>query len=340
MIFLKNDYSEGMHQKILEALVKTNDEQQMGYGLDEHSIKACELIKTRIGKPNADVHLLVGGTQTNLIALSSFLKPVEAVIATDLGHIAVHETGAIEATGHKIIEMPSLDGKMTTEMIEKAVNMHTDEHMVVPKLVFISNSTELGTIYTKSELVALKKKCDEFGLYLYLDGARLGVALSAKENDLTIEDIANLCDAFYIGGTKSGAMIGEALIILNDNLKSYMRYYIKQKGGLLAKGRYLGIQFETLLEDDLMFKISEHANIQAEKITVAFEQLGYKLSVKQQTNQVFVKMNKENYQKISKFCHCSVTRDFGKDVLEVRFVTSFATCNEDIEEFVNKIKKI
>ncbi|NMA49897.1 MAG: aminotransferase class I/II-fold pyridoxal phosphate-dependent enzyme, partial [Tissierellia bacterium] len=230
MLYFMNDYSEGAHPRIIEALTKTNMEQHVGYGLDDYCENAKDLIKKRIGQLDVDVHLLVAGTQTNIIAISSFLRPYEAVISTELGHISVHETGAIEATGHKIIEMPSADGLLKPEDIDKACNSHVDEHMVLPRLVYISDATEMGSIYTKAQLEAIRKKCDERGLYLYLDGARLATALTCDDNDLTIKDIAELTDAFYIGGTKNGMLFGEALVIINTKLKPYMRHAIKQRG--------------------------------------------------------------------------------------------------------------
>lgn len=337
MIFLKNDYSEGMHPKILKKLQDTNDSKQIGYGLDEYTAKACNMIKERIEQPNADVYLLVGGTQTNLIAISSFLRPVEAIIATALGHISVHETGAIENTGHKIIEIESKNAKMTPEMIDLALETHKGEHMVVPKMVFISNSTELGNIYTLAELEALSAKCKANDLILYLDGARLGSALASEKNDVKLEDIARLCDAFYIGGTKNGAMFGEALIIKNENLKGYMRHYIKQKGGLLAKGRFLGLQFETLIENDLFIKISENANVQAKKIAEAFEKNGYELVIKQETNQVFVKLPFKLHEKLKKVCLYETFNKIDDEHIETRFVTSFATESYDVETFIKSI---
>lgn len=339
MLFFKNDYTEGAHEKILQAMVETNGEQHIGYGLDTHSENAKNLIKEAIGRPDADVHLIVGGTQTNLIAISSFLRPIEAVIATNLGHISVHETGAIEATGHKVIEMYSEDGILTTQMIEKAVLAHTDEHMVKPKMVYISDSTELGTIYTKQMLKEISEICKKHDLYLFIDGARIGVALTCEQNDLTLNDIANLCDAFYIGGTKSGAMFGEALIILNDDLKKYMRYNIKQKGAMLAKGRFLGIQFETLMKENLLFEISKHANEMAKLLTEIFEKNEIKFVSYPVTNQIFVHIPKEVHEKLQEKCHYEI-QGMDNDYVQARFVTSFATPKEDVEAFAKLLAEI
>ncbi|MGE5654253.1 MAG: threonine aldolase family protein, partial [Bacillota bacterium] len=241
MYSFKNDYSEGAHPRILNAMVATNFEQADGYGEDEYTLEAIELIRRRIGRKDLDIHLVSGGTQTNLIAISAFLRPHEAAIAANTGHILVHETGAIEATGHKILSQVVTDGKLTPAHIQAALDEHTDEHMVKPKLVYISNPTEIGTIYSKSELEAISELCKARNLILYVDGARLGSALSSKENDLELSDLARLVDAFYIGGTKSGALIGEALVICCDRLKEDFRFHLKQKGALLAKGRLLGL---------------------------------------------------------------------------------------------------
>lgn len=276
MYSFKNDYSEGAHSRILNALVETNLEQTDGYGTDQYTERSVNLLKKKIDREDVDIHLLVGGTQVNLTAISAFLRPHQAAIGADTSHINCHETGAIEATGHKVITMKTNDGKLTPNLIQNVVDSHSDEHMVQPKLVYISNSTELGTLYTKAELIDLHDCCKRNKLLLYLDGARLGSALVAEENDLTLADIAKLVDAFYIGGTKNGALFGEALIICNDELKEDFRYFIKQKGGLLAKGRLLGIQFEELFKDDLYFELAKHANKMALMLKGAIVDEGYK----------------------------------------------------------------
>ena len=243
MIRFTNDYSEGCHPSILEAMAASNTEGNPGYSTDPHSAHAHALIRAAIGRPDAAVHILVGGTQTNATAIAAFLRPYEAVIAATSAHICVHETGAIEATGHKCIACPAADGKLTPAAVRAAVAAHPDEHMVKPKMVYISQTTEIGTLYTLAEVEALRAVCDELGLYLYLDGARLAAGLAAGGPSLA--DLGRLCDAFYIGGTKNAALFGEALVILNDALKPDFRYNIKQRGGMLAKGWLLGIQFET-----------------------------------------------------------------------------------------------
>jgi threonine aldolase len=334
MLYFMNDYSEGAHPRIIEALTKTNMEQHVGYGLDDHSENAKVQIQKRIGRLDADVHFLVTGTQTNTIAISSFLRPYEAVISTELGHIAVHETGAIEATGHKVIEMPSTDGLLKPEDIDKACNSHVDEHMVVPRLVYISNATEMGSIYTKAELEAIRKKCDEHGLYLYLDGARLANALTCDENDLTVEDIAELTDAFYIGGTKNGILFGEALVITNPELKSHMRYAIKQRGALLAKGRLLGIQFEELFKDDFYFELSKHTNEMSKLLRSGVSQLGYEFVTESSTNLTFIVLPNDDHKELSKHCYYEAEQPYDENNMEARFVTSWATPKEDVEKLI------
>lgn len=339
MLFFLNDYSEGMHPKILDAIHSTNHEKQIGYGLDTHCATASEIIKKRIKREDVDIHFLVGGTQTNRIAISAFLKPYEAVVATNVSHIATHETGAIESSGHKIIEMPSDDGKITPEQIEQVMLMHTSEHMVKPKLLFISNPTELGTIYSKQELENLKSICDKHKLYFYLDGARLGNALTCLENDVKIDDISKLTDAFYIGGTKNGAMFGEALIVCNKNLKENMRFHMKQNGALLAKGRYLGIQFEVFFKDDLYFEIAKQTNAAGKLLKEGIQELGYKLTVNSATNLIFVNLPITTHQELSKYCHYIVESTNNENIVNARFVTSFATTKEDIEQLLNLLKK-
>lgn len=340
MLYFMNDYSEGAHEKVLNALVKTNMEQHVGYGVDDITDEAAKLIKERINKPDADVHFLVTGTQTNTIAIAHFLRPYEAVIATDLGHISVHETGAIEATGHKIIEMESKDGLITSEMIDAAILKHADEHWVLPRLVYLSNATETGTIYTKSMLEDIRKTCDKYGLYLYLDGARLANALTCKDNDMTIEDIADLTDAFTIGGTKNGILFGEALVIINSQLKGNMRFSIKQRGALLAKGRLLGAQFKALFEDDLYFEIAKHTNEMAAILKNGILELGYELVTNPSTNLIFTVLPNSVHSKLSKLCYYEAEHPFDENNMEARFVTSWATPIEDVLELLRLLKEL
>ena len=340
MIYFINDYSEGMHENILNAMVTTNNERHIGYGNDAHCLNAIQLIKDAIGVQEVDVHLLVGGTQTNRTAISTFLRPFEAVISTSLGHIAVHETGAIEASGHKVIEMYSKESKLTPSLIKQALENNVTEHMVKPKMVYISNTTEMGAIYTKKELEEISKICKENDLYLFLDGARLAVALTSDKNDLTLKDIASLCDAFYIGATKNGALFGEALVIVNPKLKPDFRYSIKQNGALLAKGRFLGIQFEELMKNDLYFKLGKHANDMAKILKDGLINLGYELIIDSETNLLFITLSNEKHEKLSKYCYYEVDGKVDENHIRARFVTSFKTTKQDISEFLEILKNI
>ena len=337
MYSFKNDYSEGAHPRIIEALSASNFEQTEGYGEDEYSLRAAQLLKNKIGNKRADVHFLVGGTQTNLTAISAFLRPHEAVIAADTGHISTHETGAIEATGHKVIEVKTSDGKLRKEDVQQVVEMHTDEHMVKPKMVYISDSTEVGTIYNKEELTLLSEVCRANRLYLYLDGARLGSALCAKENDLTLSDLAALTDAFYIGGTKNGALIGEALVICNNNLKEDFRFLIKQKGALLAKGRVLGVQFAELFKNDLYFELAEHANQMADLLQKEIEKMGFEFLFSSPTNQVFPIFSNEMIKKLYENYDFHIWQKVDEAHSAIRLVTSWATKKEAVIDFIEKL---
>jgi threonine aldolase len=331
MFSFMNDYSEGAHPRILELLMKSNLEQNAGYGEDLHTAKAKEYIKKLLKKDNVDIHFIPGGTQTNLLVISSFLRPHQCVIAADTGHINVHETGAIEATGHKVITMPCIDGKLTPKAIQDALDYHTDEHMVQPKMVYISNSTELGTIYTKAELAALHHICLQNGLLLFMDGARLASALTCKENDLELADIVDLVDVFYIGGTKNGALLGEVLILCKEELREDFRYLIKQRGALMAKGFILGIQFEELFKDNLFFELGVHANEMAEKIAKALSSCGYPFYAPYGTNQLFPVLPDDVIEKLSKEFLFSIQKKIDDKNSAVRFVTSWATTVESVE---------
>ncbi|MHC1724345.1 MAG: low specificity L-threonine aldolase [Aminipila sp.] len=337
MIFLRCDYSEGAHPQILEALVKTNMEQTVGYGEDPHCLNAAERIKERIGRKDADVHFFVGGTQTNFTAITAFLRPYEAVISPARGHICVHETGAVEARGHKIIAMPTKDAKLNPDQIDEAVRYHEDEHFVKPKMVYISNTTELGTIYKKSELQEIKKRCEKYGLYLYLDGARLASALTSPENDLTIEDLAQLTDAFYIGGTKNGALFGEALILLNPELKKEFRWLQKQSGSMLAKGRLLGVQFEEFFKNNLFFELGQHANDMAKLLREGIAAKGYQFITDSPSNQIFPIFPNTLVAKLEKEISFEKECPIGDEEYCIRFVTSWATPKEDIEKVINML---
>lgn len=337
MYSFKNDYSEGAHPRILEALIKTNMEQTAGYGLDEYSESAIELIKKKIKRNDAEVHLLVGGTQTNLIAMAAFLRSHEAVISAETGHVLVHETGAIEATGHKVISVPSKDGKLKPENIAKVVEQHTDEHMVKPKLVYISNPTEIGTIYKKEELKQLSEVCKEKDLILYVDGARLGSALCSFENDLDISDLARLTDAFYIGGTKGGALMGEALVICKDSLKKEFRFHIKQRGGMFAKGRILGMQFLELFKDDLYFELANHANKMADILREGIKTAGFEFMIEASTNQVFPIFPNDLIEKLQENYDFLLWEKIDVEKSAVRLVTSWATDEDEVQKFVNQL---
>jgi len=340
MYSFKNDYSEGAHPRILEALRATNEVQTDGYGEDVYSRQAVELIKQKVGRSDVDVHLLAGGTQTNLTAISAFLRPHEAAIAAHTGHILVHETGAIEATGHKILAVNSSDGKLAPERIKAVLDEHTDEHMVKPRLVYISNSTELGTIYSRCELKALKDFCDRHRLYLYMDGARLGSALCAEGNDLSLSDLPELVDAFYIGGTKNGALIGEALVICRKELGEDFRYHMKQKGALLAKGRLLGIQFLELFRDDLYFELAGHANKMAAGLREAIAAAGFRFLVDSPTNQIFPIFPNALIAELQKHYAFHVWSAVDAQHSAVRLVTSWATKEEEIARFVETFKAL
>lgn len=333
----KNDYSEGAHPKIIEKLLQTNYEQEDGYGYDQYSTQATELIKTQLKSFAADIYFVSGGTQANLIAISAILKPYESIIATNISHIATHETGAIEATGHKINIVTHQYGKLTIKLIQETIHNHTSEHMVKPKAVFISNATELGTIYRKSELYSLSAFCRDNGLFLYLDGARLGVALTSINNDLTLADIAECVDVFYIGGTKNGALLGEAIVINNNLLKENFRFYMKQKGALLAKGRLLGIQFLTLFKDNLFFEISQHANNMALKLAQGLKSAGYSFLVPYESNQLFPILPHAVISKLSLKYNFYVWDKIDNDNSIVRLVTSWATSEMMVDNFIQDL---
>ena len=332
----KNDYSEGAHPAILQKLVETNLTQTVGYGEDEFCDEARELIKKQL-KKEAEIHFVSGGTQANLIVISSILKPYESVIAAETGHIAVHETGAIEATGHKINTIATSDGKISAIQIEKVLKLHTDEHMVKPKMVYISNSTEVGSVYTKAELKSIYDFCQENNLILFVDGARLGSALTSSKCDLTLEDMANLCDVFYIGGTKNGALIGEAIVFNKLDLNENFRFHIKQKGGMLAKGRLIGIQFSELFRNDLFFEIGKHANKMAEKLAKNISNKGFEFLTEPSSNQIFPIFPNELIAKLQHDFEFFVWEKIDEEKSAIRLVTSWATPEEKVEYFIQSI---
>ena len=339
MYNFQSDYLEGCAPEILEELIKVNQKQSVGYGEDEYCAEAAELIKEKIGRNNLDVHFIPGGTPCNVLAISSSLKPYEAVIAAETGHISIHETGAIEASGHKIITVKHEDGKVTPENISKVCNAHSDEHMVKPAMVFISNPTEFGSIYSLAELKALRNVCDKYGLYLYLDGARLASALAIYEYDVTLSDIADLCDIFYIGGTKNGALLGEAMVIVNDKLKDNFRYMEKQRGQMLAKGRILGITFKTLFIDDLYLKLARHANKTANALRYVFNAFNIKEFIASPTNQTFVILENDVVKKLHENYLFNEWDKYDENHTVCRFVTSWCTKEDAILEFSEDLRK-
>ena len=346
MIYFNSDYLEGAHPSIMKRLAETNMAQSVGYGEDEYCAAAREKIKAACEAPDADVHFLVGGTQTNTTVIASILRPYQGVIAPTTGHINCHETGAIESTGHKVLALPTDNGKITAQQIEEYYLWHHTspdfEHIVMPGMVYISYPTEGGTIYSKAELTAIYETCQRCGLPLYIDGARLGYGLMSDECDLTLPELASLCDVFYIGGTKVGALFGEAVVVMNPALKKDFRFFMKQRGGMLAKGRLLGIQFDTLFTDDLYRKISRHAIDMAHQIREIFVSAGYPLLFDSPTNQQYPIMPDSELAEIGK--------NFGYEYWErvdethsgVRFCASWATTQENVDalrEAVNNLKK-
>jgi len=340
MYSFKNDYSEGAHPRILEALMTSNLEQEEGYGEDRFSLKAAELLKQKIQRSDIDIHFFSGGTQTNFTAISAFLRPHEAAIAANTGHILVHETGSVEATGHKVIAIPVTDGKLSPGLIREALGFHTDEHMVKPRLVYISNPTEIGSIYNKSELEQINSFCRENKLLLFIDGARLGSALCAAGNDLGLPDLGRLCDAFYIGGTKNGALLGEALVICNDSLKEDFRFHMKQKGTLMAKGRILGIQFLELFRDELYFDLARHANRLADILREGITSMGYGFLTDSPSNQIFPILPDRLIRELEKKYSFYVWSRHNEESSSLRLVTSWATMEEAVVEFLEDLKRL
>ena len=343
MIRFDCDYCEGAHPSILQKLAETNLEQTPGYGVDDYCEAARGLILAACGlkKGEADVHFLVGGTQTNLTVLSAALRPHQGALCADTGHINAHETGAIEATGHKVLALPAKDGKITAAQIDEAWRLQHDdgsfEHIVQPKLVYLSQSTEVGTLYTHAELAEISRVCRERGLLLYLDGARLGYALEAEGNDLDLPAIAALCDAFYIGGTKQGALFGEALVLRHPALREDFRYLIKQKGGMLAKGRLLGIQFQALFEDGLYFRLARHADALALRIRQACADSGLPFLQESPSNQQFPILPNGLLTRLQEKYAFSVWGKVDEAHTAVRICTSWATREEDVDALIRDL---
>lgn len=333
----KNDYSEGCHPDLLNALSQNNSSQEIGYGEDSYSLEAIKLIQQKCGNDDLAVHLVSGGTQANLIVIAAALRPYESVISAASGHIHVHETGAIEATGHKIQTVISKDGKLRPRDVQSILDKFEDEHTVKPRLVYISNSTEIGSIYNKKELIELSIYCKSNSLLLFLDGARLGSALTSTSNDLSLTDIANFTDVFYIGGTKNGALFGEAIVIKNEELKSHFRFHLKQRGALLAKGRALGVQFHELFKNDLFFELARHANRMAAKLTAAIHAQGYSFLTDPVSNQIFPILPDILIQKLSRSFDFYTWQKVDEDHSAIRLVTSWATEEEAVDAFIKQI---
>ena len=337
-VFFQNDYGEGAHPLVMQRLMETNLEHTCGYGLDDYSLRAQQLIIEKVGQPQAQVHMMTGGTSANMIAIAAFLRPFEAVIAADSGHINVHETGAVEASGHKILIAASKDGKVLPEGVRAVCMGHPDEHMVHPRMLYISQSTEVGTVYTMEELRALRAVCDEFGLILYMDGARLGSALAAI--GMTLRDLGEVCDCFYIGGTKNGLLFGEAMVVVNPALQPYFRYMIKNRGGMMAKGRLCGLMFLTALENDDYFAWARHANEMADMIRASMKKNHVPFFQENVGNQVFPVLTAEQEAAFDEKFSFERWGELPDGRIAVRFVTSWATTREDVQVLCDAIEAL
>lgn len=330
---LRNDYSEAAAPEILEALARLSTEQNIGYGEDAHCRRAKELIREFFGVPQADVHFLAGGTQTNMTVISYFLRPYEGVISCDTAHINVHETAAVEGSGHKIFTCPNADGKLLPADVEKAFLAGTDEHMMKPAMVYISDATETGTVYTKAELLSLREVCDKYGLLLFMDGARLAVALQCGAADFDAKFIGQICDVFYAGGTKNGLLYGEAVVIPDPAKAAFFRYHIKNRGAMLAKGFAVGAQFEALFTNDLYRKLADNACRTADIIRNGLLRKGIPLEGGSVTNQIFVRLPKQKAEAVCERFGCEKWAENGEAQV-IRVVTSFATKTEDCDELL------
>ncbi len=335
MLNFESDYIKGAHPRILEALMNSNDEALSGYGRDKYTKEAEDLIRQACEDPLADVFFLMGGTQANKTVIATALKDYEGVIAPATGHVSLHEVGAIEYTGHKVIELPHIEGKIDITALKDYLEaFYGDENnvmMVVPGMVYISHPTEYGTLYTLDELTMLREACDKYNMKLFLDGARLGYGLAALTTDVTLPDIARLCDVFYIGGTKVGALCGEAVVYPMGGAPERFWSLTKQHGAMVAKGRIFGVQFKTLFEDGLYFEISRNAIERAEELKALFKSRGYEFFLDSPTNQQFVILTNEQYERLNKSVRMSFWERIDAERLVVRFATSFATTKEDIE---------
>ena len=336
MISFASDYIAGAHPVIMQRLLETNMENLSGYGTDQYCAQAKEKIKQAFQCPDGEVFFLVGGTQTNQVIISTMLAPYEGVIAAKTGHVSVHEAGAIEYSGHKVIELEEKDGKLAAEDIKKCIeDFYSDdnhEHMVYPGMVYISFPTEYGTLYSKQELTEISNVCRNYEIPLFIDGARLGYGIESKENNLRPEEIAELCDVFYIGGTKVGALCGEAVVFPHHNTQKHFVTQIKQRGALLAKGRLLGIQFDTLFTDHLYFEISKHAIAMAERLKEVFHKKGYTFFLESPTNQQFIILENEKMKELSKNVEFGFWEKYDDNHTVVRFATSWSTDESSIDQ--------
>lgn len=341
MLSFENDYLEGAHEKVLQRLIETNRIQAPGYGFDQFTDQAIQQIKHKIKCPDATIRFLVGGTQTNQVVINSMLESYEGVISAETGHVAVHEGGAIEYSGHKVLTIPSSEGKITANGVEDYIETFNSDfkrdHMVFPGMVYISHPTEYGTLYSKSELEALSNVCRKHNLPLFMDGARLGYVLLSDHSDMTIEDVANYCDIFYIGGTKIGALCGEAVVFTKQNEPKHFTTRIKHHGALLAKGRLTGIQFLELFTDDLYFKISRHAIEMANKMKEGFLKKGYRLYFDSPTNQQFFILSNDKINELKQKVKFAVWEKYDDQHRVVRFATSWATPEENINQLLELI---
>ncbi len=341
MISFNNDYTELAHPRLLNKLMETNMEYDRPYGFDSYSDKAEQLIREKLQNNNVDVHFISGGTQTNVVAISSALFHFESVIATDVSHINAHETGALEATGHKIYTFPHINGKINLEAVKEFYSYsQNNEYVAVPKLICITNATEFGTYYTKAELKEIYDFCKANDVYLFIDGARMASALSAKNNDVSYADLCDLCDMFYLGGTKNGAMLGEALVLVNDKLKKNYKCAIKQRGAMLAKGKVMSVQFYELFVDGLYEQLAVHANKMADQLRSVFKNNGIELYLESETNQVFVILENKMIDELVKDFVFSVDEKIDDNRRLTRFVACWATTSDSIEILDNKIKSI
>jgi threonine aldolase len=341
LISFKNDYSEGCHPRILDALSNTNLVQQDGYGADTYCDQAAKLILQRIEAPKSRVHFISGGTQANLLVIAASLRPHESVIAADTGHIYTNETGAIEASGHKVNAIPSINGKLNPNLTQQVLDAHTNKpHVLKQKMVYISNSTEMGTTYNKQELTELYEFCRQKELYLFMDGARLGQGIMSTDCDLTLADIARLTDVFWIGGTKNGALLGEAIIINHPELQQEFSFHIKQRGAMLSKGRVLGMQFLELFKDDLYFELAAYANEQAMKLKHAFVEKGVSFWAETSTNQIFPILKNTQIEKLAEQFAFHHWRKIDEDHSAIRLITSWATPEKNVSALVEAVSKV